>query len=170
MGVSTYTYVGPYIEAVSATLIEECTVRTCSNVNCRVHNKKKNCDGKFCSECGAPVAPLTYKHENQRLLGWYDVVNVLHDENQDLLSLYDEGEFYEVELGCTRSAWLMQSDSGKVPYFNTEVCENEVFDFIPEHEKAIDLFYQKYAPILNYIEERFGIVLSVKYGIVTYFI
>lgn len=170
MGTSIYAYVGPYIESVSTKLIEDCTVRTCSNVECRVHAKKKNCEGKFCSECGAPVAPLKYKHESQRLLGWYDIVNVISEENPEVFSLYEEGEFYETELGRTRSAWLMQSNSNKVPYINTEVCRNETAEFIPEKETAIDLFYQRYAPLLNFIEERFGIVLPVKYGMVTYFI
>jgi hypothetical protein len=68
MGISTYIYLGPYIECEYRVTKREVQVRTCTNTKCENHkNRMKNktqdigpardTSPKFCASCGGAIGP-----------------------------------------------------------------------------------------------------------------
>ncbi len=73
MGVSYYTYVGPYIKVHNPPKPTTIGIQSCTNIKCK--NYKQRSSDQFCSKCGTKIGVVNMPSSDRIHFDFYDEFN-----------------------------------------------------------------------------------------------
>lgn len=161
MGLDYNTYVGPYVECrfEDKEIIE--ARRTCTNRECNIHSRlvwdEKT---KFCSQCGAAIAPVDFKKivpaVNDAELQDGELKNNLRTPCGDQIRDYQQKNHVHLWLSNLRSCGI------SIEYYETSIHEI-TSNMLDEQIKA---FKKQFGKALIVLAKHYGEDnMTFKYGI-----
>lgn len=161
MGVSYYTYLGPYIEARNSQEDVIKQRRSCTNVKCKRRGDHIYDQAvKFCDQCGTAIGDVTYKEAAPKVSAWE-----IAEENK--LSVMSTEYVNEVPKGTDIFVGNIRSDGRKFSQNARESRMVEVTAQLIVDETVA--FIKQYETGIAALKAAYGEAnVSVKWGLVQY--
>lgn len=144
MGVSYYTYVGPYIDIINTkqTIVE--TYRGCNMPSCKEFKFERT--AKFCSHCGSKIVDIPKCVEKNVLLDYYEELN---ERLSEICGEYKPDQYEDHLLlisNCKEAPGKRFNafyDNGILPVDSNTIAK-ELKNFRTFHEKEIEYITNKF--------------------------